>query len=493
MWRQNIFPANQDCDRDVSDFDRITYDNGCLESLGSLCQKEGKDSFSAASQLEILEGRSKIVSATCEVNCDESDTLTSPEMAEDFFSGDEVDVKNFHNANGGFIECARKEATGDLNRESRFNEGLGKSALSHSSFRSQGVKPQKGQHFYSSLAEGSTWCGILKESEDLGCLERSSFHSAAQRERKGRGGKTRPRFSVCFQSKEGPSWPPIWKNGNENTEAFEHTVGGLSVSDPLKDLAEVSERMSEAPQGVVHSMAELLEGLQEKNSLSEGNLEMVDYTKKRRHQIAVKKPLSVLGNRMLDNEDPVEPMESETSSEDEVDGRLQLRLGAPKTTEQTMADRFQKAFDAAEVDDKRFDFPNHKYVGTGLYGRLQQVLQNEKDKHVEFLKQLQAGVPPLGDAACMDVKILSRCLDAKLTVCNCKTIKGSQFTQGSRDLVDDEGSRKITIIFSLRICNNVELEVGNFVRIHPPWKKVQVMENKIIILSTYFSQFGAIN
>ncbi|KAK7327782.1 hypothetical protein VNO77_21873 [Canavalia gladiata] len=49
-----------------------------------------------------------------------------------------------------------------------------------------------------------------------------------------------------------------------------------------------------------------------------------------------------------------------------------------------------------------------------------------------------------------------------------------------------ESGRK-TVIFSPRVCNNVHLEVGNLIRIHPPWKEVQV-GNDNIIMCTYFSE-----
>lgn len=31
------------------------------------------------------------------------------------------------------------------------------------------------------------------------------------------------------------------------------------------------------------------------------------------------------------------------------------------------------------------------------------------------------------------------------------------------------GGRKLTIIFNSRICKDIELEIGNFIRIHQPW------------------------
>lgn len=39
--------------------------------------------------------------------------------------------------------------------------------------------------------------------------------------------------------------------------------------------------------------------------------------------------------------------------------------------------------------------------------------------------------------------------------------------QGSQKLVDKE--REGTVIFSPRICGDVDLEVGSLICIHPPW------------------------
>lgn len=46
--------------------------------------------------------------------------------------------------------------------------------------------------------------------------------------------------------------------------------------------------------------------------------------------------------------------------------------------------------------------------------------------------------------------------------------------QGSESLSNPQemkstGRRKLTIIFSSRICKDVELDVGNVIRIHQPW------------------------
>lgn len=97
------------------------------------------------------------------------------------------------------------------------------------------------------------------------------------------------------------------------------------------------------------------------------------------------------------------------------------------------------------------------------------------------------------EASCIDVKILSRFFEAKLTVCNCSLVENEESSQqGESYQILKECRRRLnTVIFSSRACGDVELEVANLIRIHPPWKEVQVTgSDKIIILATYFSQMS---
>ncbi|KAK7259384.1 hypothetical protein RIF29_24991 [Crotalaria pallida] len=153
---------------------------------------------------------------------------------------------------------------------------------------------------------------------------------------------------------------------------------------------------------------------------------------------------------------------------------------------QTMADRFQEALGSSVIDE-RTNITKLNSFRAGIFGKLQQVMQKEKETDMYFCKQLQTGASVLG---CVDVKIISRYLDGKLTVCLCsfgKNIENSLLQDNTKGMGfgDKEGSQ-ITVIFSPRVCDNVDLEVGNLIRIHPPWKEVQV-GNDNIILCTYFS------
>lgn len=41
--------------------------------------------------------------------------------------------------------------------------------------------------------------------------------------------------------------------------------------------------------------------------------------------------------------------------------------------------------------------------------------------------------------------------------------------KGPSECVVDGGTMKRTVIFSSKICDNVDIEVGKFIRMYPPW------------------------
>ncbi|XP_043722619.1 uncharacterized protein LOC122669824 [Telopea speciosissima] len=90
----------------------------------------------------------------------------------------------------------------------------------------------------------------------------------------------------------------------------------------------------------------------------------------------------------------------------------------PETKVRTKADQFQEALSTAAANKREILFTTSKETGTRYHVRLLQVMQTEKERHVEFWKQLQTGAHSPNKVRCIDVKILSSCLDAKLTVCH---------------------------------------------------------------------------
>ncbi|XP_055813388.1 uncharacterized protein LOC129882913 isoform X5 [Solanum dulcamara] len=156
--------------------------------------------------------------------------------------------------------------------------------------------------------------------------------------------------------------------------------------------------------------------------------------------------------------------------------------------QRTMADQFHLVLGAVSTNE-RLSIARPKQFG--LSGRLQQVMQCEKDRDTYFLEKSQTHAASSGAESFIDVRILSSSLEAKLTVCFC-ALHGDE--EGSECLSNPQkrkgtGRRKLTIIFSSRICKDVELEIGNVIRIHQPWKEVHVNEkDEAIILCAYFSQ-----
>lgn len=210
-------------------------------------------------------------------------------------------------------------------------------------------------------------------------------------------------------------------------------------------------------------------------------------------QVFSRRSISQLGDRTIDCED-LEPMGSGSSSDNEASYQ-NPKPAFPEVKRQTIVDRFQEALGTTSRDEAAFVAVPRSF-GVGLFGKLQQVMQSEKETDLDFL-ELQTKASPNNvssdEPTCLNVKILSRYLDAKLIVCHVsssKDIEDPQWLQSNQKM--GNGGRERTIIFNPRVCCDVDLEVGSSIRIHPPWKEVQVRGNdESIILSTYFSQISA--
>jgi len=154
--------------------------------------------------------------------------------------------------------------------------------------------------------------------------------------------------------------------------------------------------------------------------------------------------------------------------------------------QQTMADLFQEVFNPTNTEVAMLPL---RSTGAGYHGRMQQIMQMEKDRHAEFLRQFNI---EQGDSKGIIVQIVSRSLEGKLTVCCCLFQEKSNSTirsDASTDHAMNESRTKRTIIFSPKICDNVDLLVGNIIRIFPPWKEVK-LQDEDVMLCTYFSHHG---
>ncbi|CAL5019163.1 unnamed protein product [Urochloa decumbens] len=243
------------------------------------------------------------------------------------------------------------------------------------------------------------------------------------------------------------------------------------------------------------SVAELLEDLQGRSSSSVGTASLHRHTRakdwKPKVPISEKKTLAILGERSIDSEDPLERISDGTSSEEEDVTENQLALVNKDVKQQTMADLFQEVFDPSNMEVAMLPM---RSTGAGYHGRMLQIMQMEKDRHAEFLGQFNMEQGYLGgDPKEITVQIMSRSLEGKLAVCQCLFQEKSNSTirsEASTDHAMSESRTKRTIIFSPKICDSVDLLVGNTIHIFPPWKEVKLQEEDVI-LCTYFSHHGA--
>ncbi|KAF8392613.1 hypothetical protein HHK36_022960 [Tetracentron sinense] len=480
MWRQNTFPENRDSDQSISDEEELNHDPS---------------------------GNSKFLSR---IGKNKKQTGSSPE--------DMVEMPVFNNGERASVHSSMNVFTND-------EEGISKeenNVPSPISIISKANKFQKDHirnHENENEDRACTWPAVLKEADELVFLHEnagsSSSHATNSKVRKiwkGNRGKAKPKFSIRFQShKEEPSWPFMEKDDNDKLykvaevplglEVLEHRIMEHSMTELLEGLQEEKEKLSgirQVPSELIalthqhteHSMADLLECLQEEKGPLKGTSKLNSRTKGRSH-LTAQRNTSSLGDRTLDDEDPPEPIGSGTSSEDEdvkcviqINDQNQLKLAIPDTNRQTMADRFLEALSAATETHRGTLFEASKCTGMEYHGRLQQVMQSEKERHLEFLKQLETGANSHNEVRCIDVKILSRYLNAKLTVCCCsfgENNKNLQCAESPQQILEYGGKEK-TIIFSSRICGDVELEVGNSIRIHPPWNVMIIGDSPIVVV-----------
>ncbi|KAG0449395.1 hypothetical protein HPP92_027348 [Vanilla planifolia] len=206
---------------------------------------------------------------------------------------------------------------------------------------------------------------------------------------------------------------------------------------------------------------------------SSGNDKYIDQVG---HTNQFDKEIAILSDQDFDIEDPLEFIGANSSGY-EKHTKQDCQAGHFGKG-QTMLDLFQDAFDSAAEERAAF----HSY-SFGYHGRLQEVIQLEKDRDIAYMKQLQTERRPSNESQCIHVRILSKVLEAKLAVCqclfaeNCNNMELEQrYSKGCFKSSNSGETMKRTIIFCPRICSNTELEIGSLVCVHPPWKEVQVNE-----------------
>ncbi|KAK2990599.1 hypothetical protein RJ640_019879, partial [Escallonia rubra] len=301
-----------------------------------------------------------------------------------------------------------------------------------------------------------TWSAATREAEELvhlignvGCSSSNDVSAKANRSAKGGKGK-KPKFSFHFQSRK-DDHPSAVKNRDEThmsstvfplqevTESVDHRNREHSMSEILEFFQEGKVEQSEIcalpaekagrNDNCRHSIAEV----QENNGLRRRDFKEGNVTKGGKTRLVLRRNASPLSDRNMDDDVTPEDFVSGPSSDDEDHRGLKLIIPEPKT--KSMADQFQEALGASSLNDAGVVFALPGQPSTGLYGKLQRVMQSEKERDMEFLKSSHA--------------------------------EGSEWVDNGK-MRPESGGRTLTVIFSSRSCSDVELEVGKLIRIHPP-------------------------
>ncbi|KAH9793603.1 kinetochore protein [Citrus sinensis] len=481
------FQGDEDSDQSISDEEDFNVDlrDNCV-SLGGPSEKEVLMEKLVEGLLAVYHQRQKQISVFVE------DEVETPEFP------DEV----------GFIFSPRKASTCTSDEEAiSANEANALPEFSRTPFHKDGF-----HDFGSARLDGeNTWSVVSKEAKALVHLNENALCSSssqptckANKSGKGIQSKSKPKFSFRFQPRREGLFSPVSKNDNsipckvdelpermETADCEKHSIAGLLGGFPGKKATQsemVPDEVEDPHWCDDHSVAKHLDSLRDNSSLLRRNSKMNSRTRGKRMQVFSRRSISQLGDRTVDCED-LEPVGSGSSSDNEANYQ-NPKPAIPEVKRQTIVDRFQEALGTTSRDEAAFVAVPRSF-GVGLFGKLQQVMQSEKETDLEFLK-LQTKASPNNEPTCLNVKILSRYLDAKLIVCHVSPSKDTEEPQWPQsNQKRGNGGRERKIIFNPRVCCDVDIEVGSSIRIHPPWKEVQVGGNdESIILSTYFSQIS---
>ncbi|XP_073144563.1 uncharacterized protein [Henckelia pumila] len=294
--------------------------------------------------------------------------------------------------------------------------------------------------------ESSTWSEASMEVKALICLHENSgtsSHGVAQKAYKScKGGgkaKSKRKFSFHFQpckedlsllGGDGNRWPPLEKIAlpNEVSAAVHKDMDKVMVENRLV----VGEKV-ELPENHIapfelsgqhdfkeNSMAQSLIKFHERSVLMLGSSEMgIERKGIGGEHIVLDKHTSPVGEEFLDVDDLPEALDSGPSSDDEA--FLETHQNTNSIILRTMADQFHEAFGTVSVNDARLPLALPGPLYDGLFKRLQRVVQIE-ERELAPLKISNAGTNSLDERSCISVRILSRSLEAKLTVCTCTSI-----------------------------------------------------------------------
>ncbi|CAN8323395.1 unnamed protein product [Cochlearia groenlandica] len=192
-------------------------------------------------------------------------------------------------------------------------------------------------------------------------------------------------------------------------------------------------------------------------------------------------------SKFQDNEidDELHGPNSESSSDDD---KPNLQSSEPE--KKTFMDVFYEAIQASSLGEEiLLSGPPQISSGPNMYGRLQQIIKQEKVTDYKVRRKLRSRTGQTDPSSYLDVKIMSRSLEGKLVVCKCfvMDLSGDSLLLKNTQAVAAKET-ETRIIFNPKVCVNVYIEMGSIVRLHAPWKEIEVKNtNELILLCSYFS------
>ncbi|KAK9222629.1 hypothetical protein WN944_011065 [Citrus x changshan-huyou] len=454
------FQGDEDSDQSISDEEDFNVDlrDNCV-SLGGPSEKEVLMEKLVEGLLAVYHQRQKQISVFVE------DEVETPEFP------DEV----------GFIFSPRKASTCTSDEEaiSANEKANALPEFSRTPFHKDGF-----HDFGSARLDGeNTWSVVSKEAKALVHLNENALCSSssqptckANKSGKGIQSKSKPKFSFRFQPRREGLFSPVSKNDNsipckvdelpermETADCEKHSIAGLLGGFPGKKATQsemVPDEVEDPHWCDDHSVAKHLDSLRDNSSLLRRNSKMNSRTRGKRMQVFSRRSISQLGDRTVDCED-LEPVGSGSSSDNEANYQ-NPKPAIPEVKRQTIVDRFQEALGTTSRDEAAFVAVPRSF-GVGLFGKLQQVMQSEKETDLEFLK-LQTKASPNNEPTCLNVKILSRYLDAKLIVCHVSPSKDTEVKNPSGLKVTKKGGMeeergKLFSIREFAVMLTLKLEV----------------------------------
>ncbi|CAH8283642.1 unnamed protein product [Eruca vesicaria subsp. sativa] len=333
----------------------------------------------------------------------------------------------------------------------------------------------------------ATWATISKEAKSLlhlnGIASLSSSLRAKRRSKVVKENNVRPKFSFHSHAH------------GETSSKISDMVGYF---EPVDDQAAIEEDpIAECP----NSFDEISDNTQDAiSNLVVPPPEKIRVTTKRssksysRREVKCSKFAHKGSSRNIQDSDTDDelpgPMDSIGSSTDDEPSYQTSVPDISNQKKQFVGDLFNEAVRASSLNKEGLSFDSPKLsAGSSLHGKLQQMMKQEKEKEVEITKKLQGGNGEADVSSYVDIKIVSRHLEGKLVVCKCSVIDlpgDSLLLKNTQALAAKE--TETTVIFNPKVCGDVDIEIGCFVRIHAPWKEIEVKNTKeMIIFCSYFS------